>query len=245
MKQKAILAALTALLVALGLGGYSIVKNTNLSKDFDSTLHVVERVIDGDTIEIENDTRIRLIGINAPDEGECYFSEAKEFTKNLLEKKSVRLDKDISGEDEYGRLLRYVVIPSDKTGTDNVIANSEIIRNGYALRVQSPPDNRYRDLFATAEEEAKREKRGMWDACQSVNTERTTTSEREIDTPPLSPECTIKGNISEKGYGKTYLVPGCDNYLKVKVDTRKGEQYFCNEEEAQKAGFRKADNCPQ
>jgi len=245
MNKAKIIAALSALLLALGLGGYSIVKNTNLSKSFDNTLHIVERVIDGDTVEIEDGIRVRLIGINSPDEGECYFSEAKEFTKNLLEKKSVRLDKDISGEDEYGRLLRYVIIPSEMAGVDNTIANNEIIRNGYALRVQSPPDNRYRDLFATAEEEAKREKRGMWDACQSVNMEQTTTSEREIDTPPPSPECTIKGNISEKGYGKTYLVPGCDNYLKVKVDMRKGEQYFCNEEEAQKAGFRKADNCPQ
>ena len=41
---------------------------------------------------------------------------------------------------------------------------------------------------------------------------------------PPSPECTIKGNISEKGYGKLYFLEGYPNYLKVKVDTRKGER---------------------
>jgi len=67
---------------------------------------------------------------------------------------------------------------------------------------------------------------------------------REKDSGPSDPECIIKGNISEKGYGKTYLIPGCDNYKNVKIDQRKGEKYFCTEEEAFEAGFRKATNCP-
>lgn len=99
--------------------------------------------------------------------------------------------------------------------------------------------------MASAGEEARNEKRGLWGACDMPmsESEKANQNDREIDMPPPSPNCIIKGNISEKGYGKTYLVPGCDNYNNVKVDTRKGERYFCTEEEAVAEGFRKAENC--
>jgi len=65
----------------------------------------------------------------------------------------------------------------------------------------------------------------------------------ETDDPPPNPDCVIKGNISEHGYGKTYFPPGCANYKRVKVDLEKGDMYFCTEEEAEAAGFEKAGSC--
>ena len=44
---------------------------------------IVTRVIDGDTIEINNSYKIRLSGINTPEIGECYYQEAKEFLSKL------------------------------------------------------------------------------------------------------------------------------------------------------------------
>ena len=82
----------------------------------------------------------------------------------------------------------------------------------------------------------------MWGVCDYK--EKNDTNLREQDSKPTNSECIIKGNISEKGYGKTYLIPGCDNYERVKIDIRKGEQYFCSEADAEAAGFRKATNCP-
>ena len=229
---------LFALLFVLGgfLGGLIIVKRNSPNDVF-----VVKEVIDGDTIKIADNIRIRLIGINSPDRGECYYEEARVFAKELLEGKKVRLEKDISGEDIYNRLLRYVVLLNDEPEGSNLLINDYLVRQGYAQSVASPPDNRYRDLLSSAQEEAIRENRGLWDECDY---KRENEGLREQDSPPPSSDCIIKGNISEKGYGKVYLIPGCDNYNLTKIDTRKGESYFCTEKEAEAAGFRKATNCP-
>ena len=55
--------------------------------------------------------------------------------------------------------------------------------------------------------------------------------------------CTIKGNISAKKE-KIYHVEGCGSYAKTKIDESAGERWFCTEEDAKAAGWRKAGNCP-
>jgi len=121
------------------------------------------------------------------------------------------------------------------------LVNSHIVRLGYARAVASPPDNRYRDLLISAQEEALRENRGLWQACDY---EDELSDRREKDDQPPGPDYIIKGNISTRGFGKTYLLPGCDNYKTVKIDFSKGERYFLTEADAVEAGFRKATNCP-
>jgi hypothetical protein len=61
----------------------------------------------------------------------------------------------------------------------------------------------------------------------------------EPDPTPAPPCDLIKGNISSSGE-KIYHVPGGANYNQVKIDEAAGEAFFCTEEEAQAAGFRKA-----
>ena len=73
-------------------------------------LHLVTDVIDGDTIVINGSTRVRLIEVDAPEMGECYYSESKEALNSLVGGKYVRLEKDASGVDGFGRLLRYVFL---------------------------------------------------------------------------------------------------------------------------------------
>jgi len=51
--------------------------------------------------------------------------------------------------------------------------------------------------------------------------------------------CLIKGNISSSGE-KIYHVPGGSSYAKTQIDTSKGERWFCTEQEAQDAGWRKS-----
>ena len=245
MNKTAVIAAIVALMAALGLTGYKIVKDNGEPVPYavDMDAQLVSKVIDGDTFTIQDGPKIRLIGINAPEEKECYFASSTEYLKSLIENKKVKLEKDISGTDEYGRLLRYAILPSMSATEDNLLINEALVRNGYAVREQQSPDSRYKDLLATAEAEAKKAGKGIWGACKTASNI-PANEEREIDLGPPFPECNIKGNISEKGFGKTYLVPGCDNYEKTKVDTRKGEQYFCFEDDAIEAGFRKAENCP-
>lgn len=195
-------------------------------------------ITDGDTIKLADKTRIRILSIDAPEKGECYYKEAREALKELVEGKIVRLDRDVSETDLYGRLLRHVIL--EREGEDNILVADYMVRQGFAIDDSQTPDIRYRQLLSSAREEAKRENRGLWAECEQE--EKKSLGERDLG--PTDLDCIIKGNISEKSYGKTYLIIGCDNYNRVKIDTRKGESYFCTEKEAQDAGFRKATNCP-
>lgn len=86
---------------------------------------IVERVIDGDTIVAENDTHVRLLGINTPERGERYYKEAKDFLEMVALNKTVRLVYGKEKYDRYGRVLAYILI-----GNKNI--NAELVKNGFA-----------------------------------------------------------------------------------------------------------------
>ena len=116
---------------------------------------VVTRVIDGDTIEIRGGDRVRYIGIDTPEIGEPYYLEATNKNRELVEGKRVRLVKDVSEEDQYGRLLCYIYV-------DDLFVNAELVRLGYARAYRYPPDTYYAELFSQLELEAKQAGRGLW-----------------------------------------------------------------------------------
>ena len=118
----------------------------------------VTRVIDGDTIEVSGRQRVRYIGIDTPEVGgipEYYGPEAKSFNRNLAGGRKVRLEKDESERDRFGRLLRFVY-------ADGILVNAELVREGYARAVAYPPDIWHAACFAALEQEAREAGRGMW-----------------------------------------------------------------------------------
>lgn len=125
---------------------------------------LVTRVIDGDTIEIEGGLRVRYIGIDTPEtvhpsvETECYGTEASTINKEMVEGKTVRLEKDVSDTDRFGRLLRYVWV-------DDIMVNEYLVREGYATVSTYPPDVKHQDRFVHAQELAREEGRGLWEIC--------------------------------------------------------------------------------
>jgi len=127
-------------------------------------LSEVIRVIDGDTFQIETGQKVRLIGIDTPETSDprksvqCFGREAYEKTKNLLEGNLVKLEKDVSETDKYARLLRYVYL-------GDVFVNELLVKEGYARSSSYPPDIKYQELFRTAEQEARKNSRGLWSAC--------------------------------------------------------------------------------
>lgn len=231
---------LTVLLAGGSVGGYVLVRDHQADL-FEKSIHEVVYVVDGDTLDIENEVRVRLLGIDAPERNECFYEESRAFLKELVEGKNVYLRKDISGTDAYGRLLRYVVIPADDPTEDEVLVQDVLLREGYTQKNPQAPDNRYRDLFSSAQQEARQTERGMWSACEVELPKEEEL--REVDSEPSDPSCTIKGNISEKGYARLYFYEGCPNYNRIKIDTRKGEGYFCSPEEAEAAGFSRSESC--
>ena len=214
--------------------------NTFVFDDSPNRLHLVTEVVDGDTIEINGSTRIRLLEIEAPERGECYFTESKEALSNLIEGKYVRLEKDISGVDNFGRLLRYVFL-SQEGAMDDTFVNDYMLEQGFADIYEVSQDKRYRDILMHGRNEAVTMRKGMWSACEE---ELELEMERfETNTFPPDLTCVIKGNVSKSGYGKVYFLPGCADYQRTKIDFEKGDMYFCTEEEAQAAGFKKSESC--
>ncbi len=118
----------------------------------------VTQVIDGDTIIIEGGYRVRYIGIDTPEvhpQLEAYGIEAWQANRRLVEGKRVRLERDVSETDKYGRLLRYVYV-------DSVFVNAELVRQGLALAKAYPPDIKYQDYLEKLEQQAKLANKGIW-----------------------------------------------------------------------------------
>jgi len=145
--------------ISCGIFFYDENNNTNKST-YDNNndlknVYKVKEVIDGDTLVLANNERVRLLGVNTPEHGQYYFEEAKEVLKMLVLGKEVKLEKDITDKDMYGRLLRYVFI-------GNLFVNEEMVKRGFANAFTFPPDVKYADKFIEAERTARSGELGLW-----------------------------------------------------------------------------------
>lgn len=127
----------------------------------------VRRVIDGDTIELSNGERVRLIGVDTPETVhpnkpiEVFGKEASAFTRKEIEGKVVRLDYDQANattnhKDKYGRTLAYVYRVKD-----GFFLNAEIIKQGYGYAYTRFPF-KYLEQFRQYERHAREKAVGLW-----------------------------------------------------------------------------------
>ena len=130
----------------------------------DSIEALAIRAVDGDTIEVEiegESYKVRYIGIDTPELHHptkpvgYYAQEAYEKNRELVEGKTVFLEKDISETDRYGRLLRYVYV-------GDVFVNAYLVQQGYAQVSTYPPDVKYQEQFLELQREAREAGRGLW-----------------------------------------------------------------------------------
>jgi micrococcal nuclease len=121
----------------------------------------VVRVVDGDTLLLDGDERVRLIGVDTPESVdprrpvEHFGKEASAFTRRMAEGKRVRLAFDQNRQDRFGRTLAYVFLE------DGTLLNAEIIRQGYGHAYTRFPF-RYAEEFRAHEREAREQRRGLW-----------------------------------------------------------------------------------
>jgi endonuclease YncB( thermonuclease family) len=120
---------------------------------------LVEQIVDGDTIAVRIDDKsykLRYIGIDTPETGQPFATEATAQNRALVEGQTVYLQKDVSETDKYQRLLRYVYL------ADGTFVNLELVKQGYAHAITYPPDVRHEAQLRQAQQEAVSAGRGLW-----------------------------------------------------------------------------------
>jgi micrococcal nuclease len=132
-----------------------------------NTSYKINKVIDGDTIEVligDKIEKVRLIGINTPETVDprrpvqCFGKESSDKAKEILNGKKVKLESDPtqSDRDEFGRLLRYVYLE------DGTFVNKIMIQAGYAFEYTYQTPYKYRDEFLKSQIQASDQKLGLW-----------------------------------------------------------------------------------
>ena len=133
----------------------------------------VVHVSDGDTVVVSIDgreERVRYVGLDTPEiahpedgiPAECWGDEARAANAELVDGKTVALERDASDRDRFGRLLRHVWVSDAGTWT---LVGERLIRDGNAEARTYPPDTTRDGLFAEAEAIARDASLGLWSGC--------------------------------------------------------------------------------
>lgn len=126
----------------------------------------VERVIDGDTVDVrlEGETeRIRLLNVDTPEtkhpekEIECLGPEATEFLQEQLPVgQEIKLEFDEERTDRYGRVLAGIF-------KDDELINAQIARAGLGVAASFDPNTRFFSEVKSAQDEAESQGVGLFD----------------------------------------------------------------------------------
>ena len=186
------------------------------------------RVFDGDTLEVGG-VRVRLYGIDAPESQQsCRAAgrrwpcghEAKRALANQIGTRRVACE--ARDRDSYSRVVAVCGVAGREL-------NRWMVAEGWALA-----NRRYSLDYAAEESQARQASRGVWRG-EVMAPWKWRRGERLAG----GRQCGIKGNIS-RGGKRIYHVPGGKYYASTRIDTSRGERWFCTEREAQAAGWRRS-----
>lgn len=200
----------------------------------------VVRVIDGVTIEVENDgTRylVRYLGVSIPVDADVIG--ALEFNRFKVEGRSVVLSSDDAEVDSDGAHLRYVYI-------DGEMVNLKLLNGGWGVVAQFPASFEKFEEFYKVESLARTDGRGIWSMELSTPATEPATS-APVSNPsesaapvPTAPEPTVRPTQNFAG-GTLPAAPGspvggpgsvCDYsgsntpIIKGNVDQKTGERLY-------------------
>lgn len=124
----------------------------------------VAQVYDADTLTLTDRTRVRLIGIDAPELGrdgaahEPYALEGRDYLRALIAEagQQVLLHYGDERYDRHGRLLAYVFLPDGRS------VNRLLLEQGYVMQVFIAPNTRYAECLRPFETQARQQRRGIW-----------------------------------------------------------------------------------
>jgi len=132
-----------------------------ISNIANSKEYIVNKIISGDTIQLDTGEIVKYIGIETPElnlkEGgsEFFARQASKYNQKLVFMKKVRLEFDREKKDKEGRTLAYVF-------EKKVFVNAELVKLGYAKTNIVPPNDKYKNMFLDYEKKAQQSEKGLW-----------------------------------------------------------------------------------
>jgi len=121
--------------------------------------YTVKKIYSGNMIKVRDaqgrQQRIRYIGTDAPNKGKPFYELCRDANRALVNAQEITLRTDMVEFSPDDKKLCYVY-------KGELFVNAEIIRSGYALAHILPPNDRYKDLFCSLQQEARNNKRGLW-----------------------------------------------------------------------------------
>jgi micrococcal nuclease len=173
-------------LILLLLGAFGVSQTDNFTQSpvpevaiapvASSSLYVVSKVIDGDTIIVDRDNKsetVRLLGIDTPEVDpqynpiECFGRQATNATKDRALNQTVSLETDATQgkRDKFDRILAYVFL------ADGTNLNRYLVSEGFAKEYTYNKTYKYQTEFRQAEQTARDQEKGLWSTanCPSNN----------------------------------------------------------------------------
>ncbi|MBI4010548.1 MAG: thermonuclease family protein [Candidatus Aenigmarchaeota archaeon] len=156
--DKKLIILLIAIILISTIGYFSFTGffvRQDIQQDYTKETSVVARVIDGDTVELIDGERVRLIGIDTAEKGHECYKESTDRLRELVEGKDVILERDVENKDRYDRLLRFIFL-----GKENI--NVKLVREGLAKMYTIKPNVKYHEDIQQAFLAARTESGCLW-----------------------------------------------------------------------------------
>ena len=187
-------------------------------------------IVDADTIKVGG-IPVRLDGIDAPEGrqtcelGNKSYACGKRAIEALMELIGGRpVQCRIVGRDDFKRALGICTVGDDEL-------NAAMVKNGWALAAV-----KFSNRYVGEEKLAESAKRGLW---AGTFTEPWEWRLKKTEVAAEDRDCVIKGNISSKGE-RIYHLPFQHFYSRTEIGEASGERWFCTEDEALAAGWRRS-----
>ncbi len=190
-------------------------------------------VTDGDSLKVSGH-RVRLHGIDAPESAQTCRSDGKPWSCGRAA--AIALRKRLAGRpvvceerdrDRYGHIVAVCRVAGEDV-------NAWMVSQGWALAYR-----KYSTDYVPQERAAKADRRGLWRGTFVPPWDWRRGKRLQGAVRTGAGECRIKGNISRTG-SRIYHVPGGRSYDRTRIDTSKGERWFCTEAQAEAAGWRRS-----
>lgn len=174
------------------LAAFSLIFLCSCTTNYDYSHIKVTKVIDGDTVKLENGETLRYIGIDTPEikikqnghflyKPQPFALEAKKLNEKLVKNKIVRIEFDVEKTDKYKRLLGYCFIK-------DTLINAKLVEEGFAVTYTFPPNVKYTDIFVASQKTARQNLKGMWGVYETVPSDKAISYTNQIRT--------VKGKVS-------------------------------------------------